>query len=438
MDQRIINAGIFKDTVEFYSQDKTLLAETRSSMDRTRLYGAEEYPFVEMPADDKQDAEIRISRKRSFEAACALVAEYPNKKTAVLNFASAIQPGGGVKNGSSAQEEALCRCSNLYPTLDQGWLWEQFYNQNRAMADARHTDACIYSPEIIICKTDDDCPERLPKNKWCTVDVISCAAPNLNSRPYNNHNPETGVPLSISDEELYQIHLKRARHILYIAAANKVKTLVLGAFGCGAFRNSPAVVASAYRTAVGEFIKYFDIIEFAIFCREFETTNYTIFHDALFDLTIEGRRAIAQQAAAEEALRQEEVMEAVAEPAVEEEEPLQEDISDVEEPDGYDEFDDDGYDYSEEYDPGRDFRPGDIVQHFKRETLEPEDYAANRYLYQIIGIAIHSETREKVMIYQALYDDFQLYCRPYDMFISEVDHEKYPYIKQLYRFEKLG
>ena len=438
MDQRIINAGIFKDTVEFYSQDKTLLAETRSSMDRTRLYGSDEYPFMEMPAVDKLDAEIRISRKRSFEAASSLVAEYPNKKTAVLNFASAIQPGGGVKNGSSAQEEALCRCSNLYPTLDQSWLWDAFYNQNRAMADARHTDACIYSPEIIICKTDDDCPVRLPKNKWCTVDVISCAAPNLNSSPYNAHNPETGVPLSISDEELYQIHLKRARHIMCVAAANKVKILVLGAFGCGAFRNAPEVVARAYRTVVEEFIKYFDIIEFAIFCRDFETTNYSIFHDTLFDLTIEGRRALAQRPVTEEVMQAVENEVEVEEQDVIEEEPRMEETSEMMEPDGYDEFDDDGYDYSEEYDPGRDFRLGDIVQHFKRETLGPEDYAANRYLYQIVGIAIHSETREKLMVYQALYDDFQLYTRPYDMFISEVDHEKYPDIKQVYRFEKLG
>ncbi|MBR1673371.1 MAG: TIGR02452 family protein [Eubacterium sp.] len=438
MDQRIINAGIFKDTVEFYSQDKTLLAETRSSMDRTRLYGSDEYPFMEMPAVDKLDAEIRISRKRSFEAASSLVAEYPNKKTAVLNYASAIQPGGGVKNGSSAQEEALCRCSNLYPTLDQSWLLDAFYNQNRSMADARHTDACIYSPEIIICKTDDDCPERLPKNKWCTVDVISCAAPNLNSSPYNAHNPETGVPLSINDEELYQIHLKRARHIMCVAAANKVKILVLGAFGCGAFRNAPEVVARAYRTVVEEFIKYFDIIEFAIFCRDFDTTNYSIFHDTLFDLTIEGRRALAQRPAAEEVMQAVENEVEVEEQDVIEEEPRMEETSEMMEPDGYDEFDDDGYDYSEEYDPGRDFRPGDIVQHFKRETLGPEDYAANRYLYQIVGIAIHSETREKLMVYQALYDDFQMYTRPYDMFISEVDHEKYPDIKQVYRFEKLG
>lgn len=85
----------------------------------------------------------------------------------------------------------------------------------------------------------------------------------------------------------------------------------------------------------------------------------------------------------------------------------------------------------------RTFQAGDLVRHFKRETLDltkPEN--KTRYLYRIIGVATHSETREALMIYQALYDDMGLFARPYDMFMEEVDHEKYPTIKQQYRFEK--
>lgn len=77
------------------------------------------------------------------------------------------------------------------------------------------------------------------------------------------------------------------------------------------------------------------------------------------------------------------------------------------------------------------FKKNDIVQHFKREF----DNTGSQYLYMIIGIAESTETGELLMIYKALYGDFQLYARPLAEFLSEVDHEKYPTVKQKYRFE---
>ena len=82
----------------------------------------------------------------------------------------------------------------------------------------------------------------------------------------------------------------------------------------------------------------------------------------------------------------------------------------------------------------RDIRVGDIVQHFKREWVSGE---TSEYLYKVLAFAQHTETGEKLVIYQGLYSPFKICARPYGMFMSEVDHEKYPDIKQQYRFEKI-
>ena len=79
---------------------------------------------------------------------------------------------------------------------------------------------------------------------------------------------------------------------------------------------------------------------------------------------------------------------------------------------------------------------GDIVRHFKWETLSDEEKMQNKYLYCIKNIAEHTETGESLVIYQALYAPFKTYARPLKMFREEVDHNKYPHIKQKFRFEK--
>lgn len=274
MDRRQKLIEIFEDTQRFYSQNAKLANAVQVSKAATKLYEADEYPEITKKTDNST---IIVTKHKSFEAAMMISADHPDWKIAVLNFASATNPGGGVETGSSAQEESLCRCSTLYPTLTQDWLWQAYYQKNRNMHDNLHTDACIYSPEIIICKTDDAYPERMEEKDWVDVDVISCAAPNLRKRPGNIHNPEYGAAKVLSSGELYQLHVKRAKHILHTAAANEVDALVLGAFGCGAFMNDPDVVAKAYADVVREYKQYFRMIEFAVFCMPQETRNYDAF-----------------------------------------------------------------------------------------------------------------------------------------------------------------
>ena len=91
----------------------------------------------------------------------------------------------------------------------------------------------------------------------------------------------------------------------------------------------------------------------------------------------------------------------------------------------------------------REFKPGTIVKHFKRETIDNDVLKENPniYLYEIIGTAKHTETGESLFIYKPLYEsdctaDLDYAARPFDMFMSEVDKDKYPNIKQKYRFEE--
>ena len=272
--QRLIE--VFQDTQKFYTENEQLAAAVEASKKGTKLYGPDDYPSL--PEMRKTPVEICVSKETSFMAANQRYFYHGKEHIAVLNFASAVNPGGGVKNGSSAQEESLCRCSTLYPTLDQKFLWDKYYSINRAAQDPLHTDACIWSPGIVICKLDKSIPARITSPVgWATVDVISCAAPNLREKPGNIHNPEKAGSVQLSSVNQYEIHLKRAKHILHIAASKRAAALILGAFGCGAFANDPWAVARAYKDALEEYGQYFKYVEFAVYCRDYETENYDAF-----------------------------------------------------------------------------------------------------------------------------------------------------------------
>ena len=100
----------------------------------------------------------------------------------------------------------------------------------------------------------------------------------------------------------------------------------------------------------------------------------------------------------------------------------------------YQELDTEPEPHAEEEEWKRDSRVGDIVQHFKREWVSAD---TSEYLYKVLAFAQHTETGERLVIYQALYAPFKVCARPYAMFMSGVDREKYPDIRQKYRFEKV-
>ena len=198
----------------------------------------------------------------------------------VLNFASATNPGGGVTKGSKAQEEDLCRRTNLYPALSQQKCFDKYYKVNREGSNIG-SDDIIYSENVLVFKDKDY--NLLDKGQQFYIDVITCAAPNLRDVPNNRYNPNANKePLKLTDQELYDIHVKRGKHILEVALFRGISHLILGAFGCGAFRNNPEVVARAYRDLLKQkgLREYFKVIEFAIIGNN---DNYDIFKRILLE-----------------------------------------------------------------------------------------------------------------------------------------------------------
>lgn len=272
------NIDIFKDTKQFCNENVKLKEAIKRSNARQQFYPETKENEKILRKIYEKPAQVIVSKKRALEAA----ASYSNQKICILNFASASNPGGGVTKGSSAQEEAICRCSTLYENLVEKAMWEKFYAPHRRQRNPLHNDDCIYTPDVIVFKSDTAYPRLLLEESWYAVNVLTCAAPNLRKRPSNGMNPGEGnQAVKISQIELKQLHEKRMRKVLDIALENGNEVVVLGAFGCGAFSNPPEVVAEAMRTVVQEYRYQFKTIEFAVYCSSRNDVNYRVFQRVL-------------------------------------------------------------------------------------------------------------------------------------------------------------
>ncbi|MCI7626916.1 MAG: TIGR02452 family protein [Blautia glucerasea] len=275
------NVEIFEDTQRMYTSNERLISAIKySSAGQHCFAGIGHHWYGSGYRLYQKPAQIVVSPKRTLEAAAPYA--YAGKKVCVLNFASATNQGGGVIKGSSAQEEAICRCSTLYPNLKEQRMWNQFYAPHRRAHNPLHNDDCIYTPVVVVFKSDTNYPKLLPEEKWYSVNVMTCAAPNLRERPSNEmHSKDGDDAVDISREELQALHEKRMRKILEIAWKKENEVVILGAFGCGAFCNNPSVVAQAMKTVIQEYRMNFETIEFAVYCSMQYDTNYRIFQQIL-------------------------------------------------------------------------------------------------------------------------------------------------------------
>lgn len=272
------NVEIFKDTEYQVKNIESLKKAVTNSMNRQRVY-LENDIFPEVEKNRFQvKAQIVVSKKRTLQAALA----YKNEKVCVHNFASATNPGGGVLKGSGAQEECLCRCSTLYFNLSCNDMFDKFYTPHRKEKNPIHNDDCIYTPDVVVFKTDTNSPKNMQEKDWYKVNVITCAAPNLRPNPTNMMNESDGdKQVKLSNDKLYELHVSRLRRILDVALLNNNDVVVLGAFGCGAFRNNPNVVAMAARDVIKDYMYSFKTIEFAVYCSPRDNSNYKIFENTI-------------------------------------------------------------------------------------------------------------------------------------------------------------
>ena len=187
-----------------------------------------------------------------------------DEKVAILNFASHRNPGGGYLGGSLAQEEALCSESFLYNVLSSDKCVKEFYEPHETeQNDGVYTDDCIYTPNVTFFK----------EGREANADVITIAAPN-----WYKYTKEKDDFLA---EKLTNAQQTRVRTILEVAIDNNVDNLVLGAFGCGVFRNKPKSMAQVFKYYLSnEFNKDFNIVMFAI-PRSNKDNNYSIFKQIL-------------------------------------------------------------------------------------------------------------------------------------------------------------
>ena len=247
----------FKDTLN-YCESNELKDETEKAVVYSKIYPE---GFLAKRRIKNKKADILVERTTTFDAA----ARYRDLgKIAVLNFANPEIPGGGVKNGAKAQEESLCRCSNLYPCLTSLRVQEEFYKYHYLKKRFFYSDRVIYTKDVTVFKDDE--LDMLDKEKWFHVDVLTCAAPFTAKIGYVKDTFSGSEKFKLSRTALMRIFESRIKNIINAAMDNEADILILGAFGCGAFRNPPDIVARAFKNVIqtNHYEECFDKIIFAV------------------------------------------------------------------------------------------------------------------------------------------------------------------------------
>ncbi|WP_405763084.1 TIGR02452 family protein [Streptomyces sp. NBC_01420] len=262
--ENIVEAGSYR-TVN--GRENSIEKDVAAALAGTRLYGPEPVPVAVLDRD--RTPAIEVTGESSLEAAARMTRERPGR-IAVLNYASARNPGGGYLNGAQAQEEALCRTSALYATLLRV---PDFYAHHRAERSVFYTDRVIHSPGVPVFRDDRG---RLLDTPY-TVGFLTSPAPNAGVIRARTPQEAHRVPAALA---------ARAERVLEVAAVCGYRRLVLGAWGCGVFQNDPAVVAGAFHallTGEGRFAGHFEQVVLGILGRQEDSPTRVAFDRVFAD-----------------------------------------------------------------------------------------------------------------------------------------------------------
>ncbi|WP_151770623.1 TIGR02452 family protein [Streptomyces abyssomicinicus] len=244
----------------------------RAAREGTRTAGPGPVP---VPAAAAVRTQVEVTAESSLEAAHRL-ARSGDDPVAVLNFASARNPGGGYLNGAQAQEEALCRGSALYTCLLRA---PEYYRHHRADRSPFYSDRVIHSPAVPVFRDDRG---RLLDEPY-RAGFLTAAAPNAGVIARTAPDRVGEIPGALAS---------RAERVLETAAAHGYRRLVLGAWGCGVFMNDPAQVADAFRVLLAPGARFegrFAHVVFGVLDRTRDAATRTAFEEVLQGLTGRGR-----------------------------------------------------------------------------------------------------------------------------------------------------
>lgn len=266
-------AGVAKETVEIVERGSytcpsgqlvSIRDEVAAALAGTVLYRPDDLAALSRPPGDGPPPRLEVWADTTAGAARRLA---ETGEVAALNFASAKNPGGGFLGGAKAQEEDLARCSALYHCLR---TQRGYYEANRDEASMLYTDHIIFAPGVPFFR--DERLDLLPRPFRSAI--VTAPAPNAGEHLRRDAHGHAAITTALT---------RRAELVLRVLAHQRQRVLVLGAWGCGVFRNDPAEVAAVFVRWLHApaYLGAFDRVVFAIRDRSRDQATLRAFEHAV-------------------------------------------------------------------------------------------------------------------------------------------------------------